>query len=88
MGSFGPLEWVIIILILLLFFGARRIPDMARGLAQGYTEFRKASLDDPENEKTRPDNSHKETEAPSARDKESGQQNRPNTQETDEKQAH
>ena len=46
MGSFGPLEWVIIILILVLFFGARKIPDVARGLAQGYKEFKKASRDE------------------------------------------
>jgi len=46
MGSFGVVEWIIILLIIVLFFGARRIPDMARGLAQGYVEFRKARMDD------------------------------------------
>lgn len=48
MGSFGLVEWILIILVLLLFFGAKRIPDMARGLAQGYKEFRKARLGEPE----------------------------------------
>lgn len=47
MGSFGLVEWILIILVLLLFFGAKRIPDMARGLAQGYKEFRKARLGEP-----------------------------------------
>ncbi|MGM0506009.1 MAG: Sec-independent protein translocase subunit TatA/TatB [Bacteroidota bacterium] len=48
MGSFGIAEWAIIIVILVLFFGAKRIPGMARGLAQGYVEFKKAKEKDPE----------------------------------------
>lgn len=50
MGSFGVAEWLIIFLIIVLFFGAKRIPGMARGLAQGYVEFRKARMDDPSDE--------------------------------------
>lgn len=45
MGSIGGFEWVIIILVVLLLFGAKRIPDLARGLGQGIKEFRKASDD-------------------------------------------
>lgn len=48
MGSFGLAEWAIIIVILILFFGAKRIPGMARGLAQGYVEFKRAKEKDPE----------------------------------------
>lgn len=48
MGSFGLGEWAIIIVILILFFGAKRIPGMARGLAQGYVEFKRAKEKDPE----------------------------------------
>ncbi|HEX6982227.1 MAG TPA: twin-arginine translocase TatA/TatE family subunit [Balneolaceae bacterium] len=43
MGSFGGMEIVIIILVILLFFGAKRIPELARGIGQGMNEFRKAS---------------------------------------------
>lgn len=43
MGSFGGFEWLIIILVVLLLFGAKRIPELARGLGQGINEFRKAS---------------------------------------------
>lgn len=39
------MEIVFIILIILLFFGAKRIPELARGLGQGIKEFRKASDD-------------------------------------------
>lgn len=45
MGSFGGLEWLVIILVVLLLFGAKKIPELARGLGQGLTEFRKASSD-------------------------------------------
>ncbi len=43
MGSLGGFEWLIIILVVLLLFGAKRIPELARGLGQGINEFRKAS---------------------------------------------
>lgn len=43
MGTFGGFEWLIIILILLFLFGAKRIPEMARGIGRGIVEFRKAS---------------------------------------------
>lgn len=36
---------MIIFLAILLLFGAKRIPDLARGLGQGIKEFRKASDD-------------------------------------------
>lgn len=39
----GGFEWVIIVLVVLLLFGAKRIPELARGLGQGIREFRKAS---------------------------------------------
>ena len=45
MGSFGGIEWLVIILVVLLLFGAKKIPELARGLGQGITEFRKASND-------------------------------------------
>lgn len=41
----GGFELVIIVLVILLLFGAKRIPDLARGLGQGIQEFRKASDD-------------------------------------------
>jgi sec-independent protein translocase protein TatA len=43
--GFGALEWVVIILIILLLFGAKKIPELARGLGQGISEFRKASTE-------------------------------------------
>lgn len=39
----GPSEWVIIILVLVLLFGAKKIPELAKGLGQGIKEFKKAA---------------------------------------------
>jgi sec-independent protein translocase protein TatA len=39
----GPLELVILLSIVLLFFGAKRIPELARSLGKGTREFRKSA---------------------------------------------
>ena len=41
----GYPELIIIFLIILLLFGAKRIPDMAQGLGKGIKEFKKAMRD-------------------------------------------
>lgn len=43
MGSLGGFEYLVIILVILLLFGAKKIPELARGVSQGINEFRKAS---------------------------------------------
>lgn len=45
MGMPGGFEIVIIVMIILLLFGAKRIPELAKGIGQGIQEFRKASDD-------------------------------------------
>lgn len=42
-GPIGGVEIMVIVLVILLFFGAKRIPELARGIGQGINEFRKAS---------------------------------------------
>jgi sec-independent protein translocase protein TatA len=37
------MEILIVLMVILLFFGAKRIPELARGIGQGMNEFRKAS---------------------------------------------
>lgn len=37
----GPTEWVLILAIVLVLFGAKKLPELARGLGQGMNEFRK-----------------------------------------------
>jgi sec-independent protein translocase protein TatA len=43
MGTPGPLEIIIIFLVILLIFGAKRIPEIARGLGKGIREFKQAT---------------------------------------------
>ena len=38
----GGSEWILIILVVLLFFGGRKIPELMRGLGRGIREFNDA----------------------------------------------
>ncbi|MCH7495770.1 MAG: twin-arginine translocase TatA/TatE family subunit [Candidatus Marinimicrobia bacterium] len=62
----GGWEWILIFVVLLLLFGAKRLPELARGLGKGISEFRKAAkevsneikqeeLDKPDDEKDKPE---------------------------------
>ncbi len=46
MGVPGPTELIILLVIILLLFGAKRIPELAKGLGSGMREFRKSSTGD------------------------------------------
>ena len=47
-GSFGMQEMLVILLILVVLFGARRIPELARGLGEGIRGFRSSLRGDDE----------------------------------------
>ena len=40
--NLGPWEILLILVVILVLFGARRLPELARGLGQGINEFRDA----------------------------------------------
>jgi len=42
-GMPGMGELIVILIIVLLLFGAKRIPEMARGIGSGIREFKKAA---------------------------------------------
>ncbi len=48
-GNLGAGEIILIILVILLLFGAKKIPELAQGLGKGMKEFKKA-VKDVENE--------------------------------------
>ena len=43
MGRIGTFEIILIILVIILLFGARRIPELMRSLGSGVREFKKGS---------------------------------------------
>ncbi len=45
LGSLGGGEIAIIIFVLLLMFGGKKIPELARGLGKGIREFKDATKD-------------------------------------------
>ena len=52
LGMFGPWEIVIIVLVVILIFGGRKIPELMRGLGQGMKEFKNATKEEKEDQDT------------------------------------
>jgi sec-independent protein translocase protein TatA len=50
LGVVGPTELIVIVLIVILLFGGRKIPELMKGIGQGMREFKKAK--DAPDEKT------------------------------------
>jgi sec-independent protein translocase protein TatA len=48
MGNIGLTEFLLIALAVFMFFGSRRIPELARGLGKAVREFRSAAKGDTE----------------------------------------
>jgi sec-independent protein translocase protein TatA len=46
LGVIGPWQIVLIIVVVLLIFGGKKIPELMRGLGQGMKEFKKATRED------------------------------------------
>jgi len=65
LGSFGVTELIIILVIVMVLFGAKRLPDLAKGLGQGITEFKKASRNDSSEEE---DTTKKSANPPASKD--------------------
>ena len=65
-GSLGVTELLIILFIIIILFGAKRLPELAKGLGQGLSEFKKASRNDASDE--RPSASSQKNSAPSSND--------------------
>lgn len=49
-GVIGPWQIVIVVALILLLFGGKKIPELMKGLGQGMKEFKKATKDLSEDE--------------------------------------
>jgi sec-independent protein translocase protein TatA len=47
MGKIGMTEILLILVVVVLLFGGRKIPELMKGIGQGMKEFKKASKYDP-----------------------------------------
>jgi sec-independent protein translocase protein TatA len=47
MGKIGLTEIILVLLVVVLLFGGRKIPELMKGIGQGMKEFKKASKYDP-----------------------------------------
>ena len=61
LGGIGAQELILILLVILLLFGAKKIPEMAQGLGKGMREFRKA-MKETQDELTKPEPPSEEKE--------------------------
>ena len=51
LGMIGPWQIVLIVLVVLLMFGGKKIPELMKGLGKGMKEFKDATKDLKEGEK-------------------------------------
>lgn len=51
LGNFGTSQLVMIIILSLLLFGGKKIPELMKGLGIGLKEFKKATQEDPDDRK-------------------------------------
>jgi len=59
----SPFHLILIILVIVLLFGGRKIPELMKGIGQGMKEFKKASQLDDEPAKKEPETKDAEIKA-------------------------
>jgi len=52
MGNLGATEILLILVVVVLLFGGKKIPELMKGIGQGMKEFKKASNYDPKDDVT------------------------------------
>jgi len=60
LGTIGGTEWIIIIAVVLLLFGGKKIPELMKGLGGGIKEFKKAAKGEEEAPATKKEEETKE----------------------------
>jgi len=60
MGNFGLTEIILILVVVVLIFGGRKIPELMKGIGQGMKEFKKATHAEDDSDKINTDPKEKE----------------------------
>jgi sec-independent protein translocase protein TatA len=55
-GNIGSFEIILILVVLMILFGAKKIPEFAKGLGQAGNEFKKGLQGQEDNKKTQEKN--------------------------------
>lgn len=58
LGTIGTWQIVVIVLVVLLLFGGKKIPELMKGLGSGIKEFKDATKDNPNNSNNNENNSN------------------------------
>jgi len=59
-GMVGPQQVLVILIVVLLLFGGRKIPELMKGLGQGMREFKKATKGDDDDDEPKREKLEKE----------------------------
>ena len=62
MDAIAPMHILLVLLVLVLLFGGKKIPELMKGIGQGMKEFKKASQFDPDEEKRKESEAKEKTE--------------------------
>jgi sec-independent protein translocase protein TatA len=54
MGEFSPIHWLIVLAIIVLLFGGKKIPEVMRGLGEGIRSFKEGMGGNTEPPATKP----------------------------------
>lgn len=46
LGEFGPMQIILVLAVILLLFGGKKIPELMKGLGSGIKEFKNAAKDE------------------------------------------
>jgi sec-independent protein translocase protein TatA len=46
MGELSPIHWLVVLAVILLLFGGRKIPELAKGLGEGIRSFKQGMSGD------------------------------------------
>ncbi len=66
MGNIGPTEIILLLLVALLLFGAKRLPEIGRSLGRGMREFKDSIAGKDEDDRPELTESTTSTETPAA----------------------